>query len=56
MIFFIYRGCIVCPTLHFDKSSIDFGATALGILVIINVVQLKTILHTHLQGLAKNKK
>ncbi|XP_067203900.1 hydrocephalus-inducing protein-like [Linepithema humile] len=24
------KGCIICPTLHFDKSSIDFGATALG--------------------------
>lgn len=25
-----YRGCIVCPTLHFDKESLDFGTTALG--------------------------
>ncbi|XP_031837907.2 hydrocephalus-inducing protein homolog [Nomia melanderi] len=24
------KGCIVCPTLHFDKESLDFGATPLG--------------------------
>ncbi|TGZ50588.1 hypothetical protein DBV15_08089 [Temnothorax longispinosus] len=24
------KGCVVCPTLHFDRSSIDFGTTALG--------------------------
>ncbi|XP_011879969.1 PREDICTED: hydrocephalus-inducing protein homolog [Vollenhovia emeryi] len=24
------KGCVVCPTLHFDKSSLDFDATALG--------------------------
>lgn len=24
------RGCIICPTLHFDKESLDFGTTALG--------------------------
>ncbi|RLU21574.1 hypothetical protein DMN91_005947 [Ooceraea biroi] len=24
------KGCIICPTLHFDKSTIDFGVTALG--------------------------
>ncbi|XP_026298746.1 hydrocephalus-inducing protein homolog [Apis mellifera] len=27
---FINRGCIICPTLHFDKESLDFGTTALG--------------------------
>ncbi|XP_076763164.1 hydrocephalus-inducing protein [Xylocopa sonorina] len=25
-----YRGCIICPTLHFDKEKLDFGTTALG--------------------------
>ncbi|XP_017761797.1 PREDICTED: hydrocephalus-inducing protein homolog [Eufriesea mexicana] len=24
------KGCIICPTLHFDKESLDFGTTALG--------------------------
>ncbi|XP_026670103.1 hydrocephalus-inducing protein homolog [Ceratina calcarata] len=24
------KGCITCPTLHFDKESLDFGTTALG--------------------------
>ncbi|KAG7200298.1 hypothetical protein KM043_017763 [Ampulex compressa] len=24
------KGCIVCPTLHFDKDNLDFGTTALG--------------------------
>ncbi|XP_014477568.1 PREDICTED: hydrocephalus-inducing protein homolog [Dinoponera quadriceps] len=24
------KGCIVCPTLHFDKNSLDFGTVALG--------------------------
>ncbi|CAK9811305.1 Hydrocephalus-inducing protein [Anthophora quadrimaculata] len=24
------KGCIVCPTLHFNKESLDFGTTALG--------------------------
>lgn len=30
--FLSYRGCIICPTLHFDKESLDFGTTALGTL------------------------
>ncbi|XP_031371217.1 hydrocephalus-inducing protein homolog [Apis dorsata] len=29
-LFACYRGCIICPTLHFDKESLDFGTTALG--------------------------
>ncbi|EFN85828.1 Hydrocephalus-inducing protein-like protein [Harpegnathos saltator] len=24
------KGCVVCPTLHFDKSSLDFGVVGLG--------------------------
>ncbi|KAK1122967.1 hypothetical protein K0M31_008605 [Melipona bicolor] len=24
------KGCIICPTLHFDKDSLDFGTTAIG--------------------------
>lgn len=24
------RGCIICPTLHFDKDSLDFGTTSIG--------------------------
>ncbi|XP_072764395.1 hydrocephalus-inducing protein-like [Anoplolepis gracilipes] len=27
---FHIKGCIVCPTLHFDRSSLDFGTIALG--------------------------
>lgn len=55
--FFIYRGCIICPTLHFDRSNLDFGAVALGILFIINAVELKiAISYTYLQDLMKDKK
>ena len=28
--FLSYRGCIICPTLHFDEDSLDFGTTAIG--------------------------
>ncbi|KAK9306551.1 hypothetical protein QLX08_002752 [Tetragonisca angustula] len=24
------KGCIICPTLHFDEDSLDFGTTAIG--------------------------
>ncbi|KAK2576816.1 hypothetical protein KPH14_005450 [Odynerus spinipes] len=24
------KGCVICPTLHFDKKSLDFGVTPLG--------------------------
>ncbi|XP_043789801.1 hydrocephalus-inducing protein homolog [Apis laboriosa] len=26
------KGCIICPTLHFDKESLDFGTTALALI------------------------
>ncbi|XP_048264437.1 hydrocephalus-inducing protein homolog [Bombus terrestris] len=46
------KGCIICPTLHFDKESLDFGTTALGMLSEMILLGFSTRQDVYLNNLA----